>query len=162
MEVLACRGLNSPDSGRLSFALDSKLPSYDVMKKMKPVAVTDISRDYPDFKIHVNQEDYEEIGSWAGIPLISKGVAIGLIALDRIKKEPFANEEIQLVTAVAGQAGLAIENARLFGEANQHLKRLTSLRDIDKAISSSFDLHLSLNVLLEQVCSQLDVDAAVS
>lgn len=161
MEILACRGFEQPEQVvGLRFALDPKLPSYDVMKKMKPVAVTDISHDYPDFKILINQNDYEELGSWAGIPLISKGVPIGLIALDRVRKEPFAEEELQLVTAVAGQAGLAIENARLFGEANQHLKRLTSLRDIDKAISSSFDLNLTLSVLLEQVRSQLGVDAA--
>jgi PAS domain S-box-containing protein len=41
----------------------------------------------------------------------------------------------------------------------QQLKRLNGLRMIDIAISSSFDLHVVLDVVLQQVVSQLDVDA---
>jgi PAS domain S-box-containing protein len=64
MEVLACRGFEQPDQVvGLRFAIDPKLPSYDVMKKRKPVAVADIAHDYPDFQILVNQDDYKKIGS---------------------------------------------------------------------------------------------------
>ncbi len=42
----------------------------------------------------------------------------------------------------------------------RQLRRLSALHTIDGAISSSFDLRVSLNVLLEQVMEQLDVDAA--
>src|SRR5438309_1826680 len=42
----------------------------------------------------------------------------------------------------------------------RHLNRLTALRAIDVAIASSLDLSLALNVLLDQVTSQLQVDAA--
>jgi PAS domain S-box-containing protein len=42
----------------------------------------------------------------------------------------------------------------------RHLAQLAALRTIDTAISSSFDLRLTLNVLLEQVTTQLGVDAA--
>ena len=40
------------------------------------------------------------------------------------------------------------------------LKRLDALRQIDTAISGSLDLRVTLNVLLDQVISQLNVDAA--
>jgi len=42
----------------------------------------------------------------------------------------------------------------------QQLKRLNGLRAIDIAISSSFDLHVTLDILLQEVLSQLEVDAA--
>jgi PAS domain S-box-containing protein len=42
----------------------------------------------------------------------------------------------------------------------RQLRRLSALHTIDVAISSSFDLRVSLNVLLEQVTNLLDVDAA--
>jgi len=40
------------------------------------------------------------------------------------------------------------------------LERLNSLRTIDTAISSSFDIHVTLDIVLQQVLSQLGVDAA--
>jgi PAS domain S-box-containing protein len=41
-----------------------------------------------------------------------------------------------------------------------HLERLAALRTIDRAITSSLDLKLTLTMLLGQVTAQLDVDAA--
>lgn len=40
------------------------------------------------------------------------------------------------------------------------LKRISALSEIDRAISSSLDMRLSLDLLLDQVLSQLNVDAA--
>jgi hypothetical protein len=42
----------------------------------------------------------------------------------------------------------------------QQLKRLNTLRMIDLAISSSFDLRLVLDIMLQQVLEQLGVDAS--
>jgi PAS domain S-box-containing protein len=43
----------------------------------------------------------------------------------------------------------------------QHqMQQFQALRNIDMAISASFDLRLVLNILLEQITTQLDVDAA--
>jgi PAS domain S-box-containing protein len=42
----------------------------------------------------------------------------------------------------------------------QQLERLTALSRIDQAIMSSFDLNVTLDILLSQVISQLQVDAA--
>ncbi|MBC8508138.1 MAG: GAF domain-containing protein [Anaerolineales bacterium] len=68
------------------------------------------------------------------------------------------NEKLQ--GEIAERAELALENARLFTEANQRLDRLSSLRSIDQTISSSLDLNFTLNILLKQVLTQLAVDAA--
>ena len=45
-------------------------------------------------------------------------------------------------------------------QIHQQLERLTALRKIDQAISSSFDLKVTLDIFLSQVISQLQVDAA--
>jgi PAS domain S-box-containing protein/putative nucleotidyltransferase with HDIG domain len=45
-------------------------------------------------------------------------------------------------------------------QIHQQIEHLTALRKIDQAISSSFDLNVTLDVLLSQVISQLQVDAA--
>jgi PAS domain S-box-containing protein/putative nucleotidyltransferase with HDIG domain len=45
-------------------------------------------------------------------------------------------------------------------QIRQQLNRLKGLREIDQAISTSFDLNITLDILLSQVISQLQVDAA--
>jgi putative nucleotidyltransferase with HDIG domain len=45
-------------------------------------------------------------------------------------------------------------------QIRQQIERLNALREIDQAISTSFDLNVTLDILLSQVISQLQVDAA--
>ena len=44
-------------------------------------------------------------------------------------------------------------------QIHQQIERLNALREIDQAISTSFDLNVTLDILLSQVISQLQVDA---
>lgn len=72
----------------------------------------------------------------------------------------FSEDELALLQGLADQAAQAIVNARLFVETEQRLQRLGALRNIDMAITASLNLHLTLNVVLEQVTAHLQVDAA--
>ncbi|MCL4529229.1 MAG: PAS domain S-box protein, partial [Chloroflexi bacterium] len=51
-------------------------------------------------------------------------------------------------------------NARLLEDARQRMERLASLHRIDLAIANSLDIHMTMDVILEQVITQLNVDAA--
>ena len=52
------------------------------------------------------------------------------------------------------------ERKRAEEQTQLQLQRLKALRAIDIAISSSFDLSLTLDILLDQVIAQLNTDAA--
>lgn len=52
------------------------------------------------------------------------------------------------------------ESRRAEDQIQQQLKQMAALRAVDMAITASMDLPLTLRVLLEQVTSQLNVDAA--
>jgi len=60
-------------------------------------------------------------------------------------------EQLELLSAIADQAGLALENARLYEETQRSLEQVTALREIDKAISSILDLRQVLDIILEQL-----------
>ena len=45
-------------------------------------------------------------------------------------------------------------------QIRQQIERLNALREIDQAISTTFDLNITMDILLSQVISQLQVDAA--
>lgn len=92
------------------------------------------------------------------VPLIAQGQATGALCIGR--KTDISTNEMRLLTSIGDIAANAINRATLYEETNRRMQRLTALRSIDMAITSSLDLRVTLNVLLDNVTTQLQVDAA--
>jgi response regulator RpfG family c-di-GMP phosphodiesterase len=68
-------------------------------------------------------------------------------------------EATNLLTILAEITGNSIHRVQLYEQSQRQVRRLTTLRDIDSAIASSFDLRLTLNILMDQTINHLNVDA---
>lgn len=99
-----------------------------------------------------------ELRAVACIPLIAQGQTIGALWIGR--KTVIAEYEVQLLLAIAEIAANAINRVTLHEQTEQRLQQLSALHAIDMAISSSLDLRVTLNILLEHVTNQLHTDAA--
>jgi response regulator RpfG family c-di-GMP phosphodiesterase len=66
----------------------------------------------------------------------------------------------ELLQERADRAALGIANARLFGESERRVRQLGALRAIDMVITSSLDVRVTLDVILDRVTAELQVDAA--
>jgi signal transduction histidine kinase len=52
--------------------------------------------------------------SWLGVPMIARDRVIGVISVESYKKNAFSADDVILMTAIANQAAVAIENAHLY------------------------------------------------
>jgi signal transduction histidine kinase len=76
-----------------------------------------------DFQILINQ--MEKIGASVCLPLISNKRLIGEIILGpKPLNDPFTTEDLELLTTLSNQAGIAIDNAQLYKEVKDFNKTL--------------------------------------
>jgi diguanylate cyclase (GGDEF)-like protein len=66
--------------------------------------------------------------TWLGVPILARDELVGLIILERTG-EAFADHEVQVAMTLAGQAAVALENAKLFEEV-QRLATIDELTGI--------------------------------
>lgn len=89
-------------------------------------------------------------GYLAGL-LRSKGKVEGVLVLASREPRCFLPEEIDLVTVIGNQIGVAIENARLYEGEQRRAQRLAMLNQVATAVSKSLDLDVILDRALEKV-----------
>jgi signal transduction histidine kinase len=58
--------------------------------------------------------DSKPTESWLGVPMIARDRVIGVISVESFRKNAFTNDDMLLLTAIANQAAVAIENAQLY------------------------------------------------
>jgi signal transduction histidine kinase len=65
--------------------------------------------------------------SWIGAPLLAQGQVIGIVSLTREAANMFSPEDMMLVWAFAGQAAIALENAKLYDQLARFNSELENL-----------------------------------
>jgi PAS domain S-box-containing protein len=94
------------------------------------------------------------------IPLRVENKIIGAIDIQSPKLEAFSPDDERLMSIFAERAALVLEHSRLNAQTETHIQQLLALRTIDMAISGSFDINMTLSILLDQVRRLLGVHAA--
>ncbi len=78
--------------------------------------------------------------SYLAVPIIVKGQAIGILRLTHYEPGRFSEEHARLATAIANQAAIAIENARLYRQAQEFAvleERQRLARDLHDSVSQA-------------------------
>jgi signal transduction histidine kinase len=117
----------------------------EVALRREPFIIDDIWADTA-YMLGVRQEWEERMNtvsgvrSWLGVPLIAKGRLIGVLRLDHAEPGHFTQEHARIALAFADQAAVAIENARLYEQAQgiaalEERQRLA--RDLHDSVSQA-------------------------
>ncbi|HIP95707.1 MAG TPA: GAF domain-containing protein, partial [Anaerolineae bacterium] len=158
LEIIGGLGFpNLDDLLGISFPLDGDNPNQRVMTTRAPFIVDDAPAVYEGFR----QEPHTHacIHAWLGVPLLFGDRPIGMIALD--KREPgfYTEEHARLALAFAAQAAIAIENARLYEEAQQRERQARALYEAGQlAARLEGGLEVGLQTFFERLAEIGDFD----
>ncbi|HEX2697247.1 MAG TPA: GAF domain-containing protein, partial [Anaerolineales bacterium] len=82
---------------------------------------------------------------WLGVPLLSGTKVVGLIAVQSTATPNlYTPQHRDLLLAIANPSAIAIENARLFGEAQRRAREMSTLAEVGQDVSASLDLQIVL------------------
>jgi PAS domain S-box-containing protein len=99
--------------------VDEDNSAYPILHGQAPYILNNnVQEELKDFKAPHNF-----VQSWLAIPLKTRGLIIGLIALDGKSKNQFTEHHAELAVTFANQVAIALENARLFSELQSELEQ---------------------------------------
>jgi len=99
-----------------------------------------------------------DVRSLLVVPMILGETVIGTLSLDSAETAAFTQDDERLLVMLANQAAVAIENARLYGEAKR-ANELAALNKIVTAIASTLDLDQVLTLAMQGINETLRVEA---
>ena len=118
-------------------------------------------REARPLRIHDLAEDPRSVGfppghplmrSFLGVPILLRGVAYGNLYLtEKEGGEDFTQEDEDLLTLLAGQAAVAIENARLYEASTRWSRQLQSLEEVGNALATETDLDSLLDLVVRRL-----------
>jgi signal transduction histidine kinase len=95
--------------------------------------------------------------TFLGVPILLRGVAFGNFYLtEKEGAEDFTDEDQELVSLLAAQAAVAIENARLYEAATGWSRQLESLNEVADALVTETDLERLLDLIASRLRELLD------
>jgi signal transduction histidine kinase len=123
-------------------------------------------RDSRPLRLHDLAEDPRSVGfppghppmrTFLGVPILLRGVAYGNLYLtEKAGGADFTDADEEVLTLLASQAAVAIENARLYESATDWSRQLESLNEIGGALVSELELKPLLGLIVRRLRELID------
>ncbi|HEY5728998.1 MAG TPA: GAF domain-containing protein [Anaerolineales bacterium] len=128
-----------------------------VIQNRKGVYVPDTGRDD---RWLIRPDDTDRLGSKSAIcvPLLAREKMVGVLTLVHTKPNRFSSEQLDLMQAIADQAGVAVLNARLYTESQRQARVMTALAEGAAAMNTSLRMDDVHQRVLIQTMQALQVE----
>ncbi|MEJ2207747.1 MAG: GAF domain-containing protein [Anaerolineae bacterium] len=133
------------EAGELRLDLDGYGLTVAVANRGESILVNDVSQD----SRYGTVEGLEPVRAELDTPIRAKGEVIGVLTVQSDRMGSFDRSDQQLLESLASQAGVAIENARLFAEAEDALAEMEALYNTSRLLASARDLQQVLAAVAE-------------
>jgi two-component system, sensor histidine kinase PdtaS len=125
----------------------------------RPIMIPRAAHLDPRFKRFPNlrEEQYQSI---LAVPILAKERLEGALNVRTEEPREFSDAEIDLLMAIAGQVAQAIENAKLYENAQGRVAELEALAAISEAVSESLYLEESLEAIVKTTMDAVSATGA--
>ena len=120
-----------------------------VIREAKPIRLHDIAEDPRSVGF---PPGHPVMQSFLGVPVKLRGVAYGNLYLcEKDDGADFADADEELVSLLAAQAAVAIDNARLYEAATRWSRQLESLNEVGNALTGEMELGSLLGLVVRRL-----------
>jgi len=128
----ASYGLTTEHFGQGKATIDNrKSIAEQALQDRTPVIITDVNNDkeytHPDYALR------EKITSLLCVPLVAKEESIGVLTVYSTRRQRYTQDQVNLLSALADQAAIAVSNAKLHEEIHKSFLRTV------KALATAVD-----------------------
>ena len=155
LTIAAHRGLSPQLVAEIDHLKVGEGFSGRVVQTGEPLVGKDISVDSRLTRLAVSESGFHSV---AAFPLISRSKVLGSMFLITRGYREFSPQDIELLTSISGQIGVAVENARLFGQAERRMRELEALYHADEELYRHLDLDEVLHTLVGVAVDVLRAD----
>ena len=144
LRIEANQGLNDEIVAEINNLQVGEGFSGTVIKSGEVLVVPDVSTDPRLTRSIIKDEGFHAL---VVLPLVSRGQILGSMFLLTHEYREFGDKDIELLTAIGGQLGGAIENATFFEEEHRRSEQFRVLAEVGRRVSTILDV----NEVLEEV-----------
>ena len=126
--TMASLGFPAGSGSGISVAVRDGDVFDQICRSQRPLSIADVTQISEGWQQSPN---LPLARSWLGVPLIHSDQVVGMLSLVREAVNPYTISEVTLAATFAGQASLALENARLYDKLerfNQQLEEMVEER----------------------------------
>lgn len=120
---------------------------HGVLDGQKPLRLADI-KDHPASVGF--PRGHPPMRSFIGVPIIARGMVFGRLYLTEKRGGLFTDEDERLVLALAGAAGVAVDNARLYEDSRRRRGWLEAVMEVTEAILAETPRREVLSLVAER------------
>lgn len=131
-----------------------------VMRHRQPALVPDTSKDSRWLRREDDAMERSGAKSAMVVPLLAREKMVGVLTLVHPVPKAYGDEHLELMQAIAEQAGMAIVNARLFSESQRQAHVMTSLAEGAVSMNVSLRMDQVFESILQKTKEALEVETA--
>jgi PAS domain S-box-containing protein len=153
LSVASARGFSDAEQRLgLSVSVTDSALFKEMAQTGQPILVNDVREDSRFLPVEAPRL------SWLGIPLVSKGELVGVIAVEKWQAHYYTREQMQVGLTFASQSAVSLDNARLYEdsvsratELDQRSQRLATLNRFSSALNGLLDVDQILNLTADEL-----------
>ncbi|MBJ7450989.1 MAG: GAF domain-containing protein [Blastococcus sp.] len=151
-------GIDDETARRLGSLPEGKGVLGQLITEPYPLRIPDLGRHTSSVGF---PPGHPEMHSFLGVPVLVRGEVFGNLYMTEKRSGEFTAEDEAVLTALAGAAGIAIDNARLYEEGEVRSRWLAAVSEVRAALLGTTSPEEALGLVVEQVAALTDADATL-